>query len=267
MYDRCVKAKVRRLEPATTYYYRFIHTREDGRYVSPVGRTRTAPAADSRRQAALRRRSRARTSTAATTTATPTWLTMELDFIIHLGDYIYETTGDPKLPGDLGQVGRVHRQGRRDRLQRGHRTSEYYAASERSATTASCTARTAPTPPLRKVHENLPDDLHVGRPRVLGRLPPGRRRLLRRPQVDEKDTDRRRAANQAWFEYMPIDFADEDFEYHPNQPFPGDIQIYRDFTFGKHLRLVMTDLRSYRTDHLIPEDGVPRRRRARPRPS
>ncbi len=28
--------------------------------------------------------------------------------------------------------------------------------------------------------------------------------------------------------------------------YPDDITIYRDFRFGKHVHLVMTDLRSYR---------------------
>src|SRR5262249_48406227 len=34
-------------------------------------------------------------------------------------------------------------------------------------------------------------------------------------------------------------------------------KLYRDFRFGKHLHLLLTDYRSFRPDHPIPEDGFP----------
>jgi alkaline phosphatase D len=34
-------------------------------------------------------------------------------------------------------------------------------------------------------------------------------------------------------------------------------RIYRDFDFGKNLKLVVTDLRTFRPDHVIPEDAYP----------
>ncbi|MCA9659194.1 MAG: alkaline phosphatase D family protein, partial [Myxococcales bacterium] len=72
------------------------------------------------------------------------------------------------------------------------------------------------------------------------------------------DEARRKAANQAWFEYMPVDYPeDEDFRYDASAPFPGDIRIYRDLTFGKHLHVVLTDLRTYRADHVVDEAGFP----------
>ena len=103
MYDRCVKVKVRGLEPATTYYYRFIHSRDDGRFVSPVGRTRTAPAADA--DAKLRfavvscQDFNGRYYNGYARMAAE-----ELDFFVHLGDYIYETTGDPSFQKTGGRV-------------------------------------------------------------------------------------------------------------------------------------------------------------------
>jgi alkaline phosphatase D len=76
--------------------------------------------------------------------------------------------------------------------------------------------------------------------------------------LDEHDLDRRKAANQAWFEYMPTDYNDNpDFRYDPDVDFPDDLKIWRDFTFGQHLHLVLTDLRSRRTDHVIPENAFP----------
>ena len=40
--------------------------------------------------------------------------------------------------------------------------------------------------------------------------------------------------------------------------------IYRDFPYGTNLHLVLGDSRTYRPDHLVPEDAYPRRDRRRP---
>ena len=93
--DFTVKVDVRGLLPGRTYYYRF---RALGG-ASRVGRTRTAPSgADA--PACASRWSRARASRTATSTAiarSPTQL--DLDAVVHLGDYIYEY-GD----GEYGDV-------------------------------------------------------------------------------------------------------------------------------------------------------------------
>ncbi len=252
-FDRCAKAKVRGLTPATTYYYRFIHTRADGRYVSPVGRTKTAPAADS--DAKLRFAfASCQDFNGRYYNAYAHMATMELDFIIHLGDYIYETTGDPSFQDTTGRASTFSDKAGAIGFNLGT-PKEYYAASSLSNYRELYRTYRA-DPSLRKIHETVPmiciwddhefsDDGHGASATYFD----GRK--------DENDPDRRRHANQAWFEYMPVDFQTEDFEYDPEQPVPGDIQIYRDFTFGKHMRLVMTDLRSHRTDHLIPEQAFP----------
>ena len=252
-FDRCVKAKVRGLAAATTYYYRFIHTRMDGRFVSPVGRTRTAPAADAD--------ARVRFAVISCQDFNGRYYngyahlaSMEIDFIIHLGDYIYETTGDPTFQKTSGRATSFTDKAGAIVFNEGT-DKEYFAA--RTLDNYRELYRTYRSDPaLRKIHETVPmintwddhefsDDAHGAVATYLD----GRE--------DETDPDRRKAANQAWFEYMPVDFQDEGFEYDPAAPFPGDIQIYRDFVFGKHARLVMTDLRSYRTDHLIAEDAFP----------
>jgi alkaline phosphatase D len=77
-------------------------------------------------------------------------------------------------------------------------------------------------------------------------------------EQDETDAERRKAANQAWFEYQPVDYAGQaDFVYDPAASVPDDIQIWRDFAFGKHVHLVMTDLRSHRADGIVPEEALP----------
>jgi alkaline phosphatase D len=104
--------------------------------------------------------------------------------------------------------------------------------------------------------------------------------------LDETDQTRRVAASQAWFEYVPVqlsgaegvvgvasqakDFTpvtvkdaaftaanDDNFVAEDNNAKAvGAITIYRSFRFGKHVELVMTDQRSYRSDHAIPEDLI-----------
>ncbi|MBK7830199.1 MAG: alkaline phosphatase D family protein [Nannocystis sp.] len=253
MYDRCVKVKVRGLAPATTYYYRFIHSRDDGRFVSPVGRTRTAPAADA--DAKLRfavvscQDFNGRYYNGYARMAAE-----ELDFFIHLGDYIYETTGDPSFQKTGGRVATFTDKAGAIVFNEG--TDKEYFAAKSLSNYRELYRTYRSDPALRKIHETVPmiatwddheftDDCHGD----VATYYDGRQ--------DETSPDRRKAANQAWFEYMPVDFQEEDFEYDPAAAFPGDIQIYRDFVFGKHMHLVMTDLRSHRTDHLIPEDAFP----------
>jgi alkaline phosphatase D len=103
---------------------------------------------------------------------------------------------------------------------------------------------------------------------------------------DEGSQARKLAANQAWFEYIPAqltgapgvanvtqdakDFAlpstgvvdarfggpnaDNFVDEANNVAAVGSMTIYRSLRWGKHVELVMTDQRSYRSDHAIPED-------------
>ncbi|MFN3586122.1 MAG: alkaline phosphatase D family protein, partial [Moraxellaceae bacterium] len=66
--------------------------------------------------------------------------------------------------------------------------------------------------------------------------------------ANNSQPNRRRNANQAWFEFMPADivFSETDSSFQ-------NIRIYRDLKFGTVVHLVMTDQRLYRTDHLIAE--------------
>ena len=102
--------------------------------------------------------------------------------------------------------------------------------------------------------------------------------------LDEAEQVRKLAASQAWFEYVPAhltgatgvagvpseakDFAPatvRDAAFTPpnaenfvdeenNARAIGAMTIYRSLRFGKHVELVMTDQRSYRSDHAIPEE-------------
>ena len=102
--------------------------------------------------------------------------------------------------------------------------------------------------------------------------------------LDEPEQRRRVAASQAWFEYVPVqltgaggvsgvpsqakDFRpvavadaaftapnDDNFVDEPNNAAAiGAITVYRSLRFGKHVELVLTDERSFRSDHAIPEE-------------
>ena len=252
-FGHCVKARIAKLESATHYFYRFHYTTADGKDVSSLtGRTKTAPAADAdvtvrfavascqdyigRYYHPYRHMAR-----------------QDLDFFVHLGDYIYETSGDPDFQGgnaarnvtfqdEAGAIsfddGKFHAA----KTLGNYRDLYQTYRSDRD---------------LQRVHERFPmiaiwddheftDDAY------------GENGTYSDGEEDEYDAQRRRDADQAWFEYMPVDFAaGPDYRFDPSLSFPDNIKIYRDFEFGKHMHLVMTDLRRYRPDHIIAEDAFP----------
>ena len=71
---------------------------------------------------------------------------------------------------------------------------------------------------------------------------------------NKQETARRRAANQAWVEYTPVDFGDVSFD--ASSAAFTNIRIYRDFRFGANLHLVMTDERLYRDNHVVDEAAI-----------
>ena len=78
-------------------------------------------------------------------------------------------------------------------------------------------------------------------------------------RVNERDPQRKRAAERAFFEYVPCEIglnAQGELEITEEILYPNT-QIYRSFRFGAHLDLVLTDYRTHRPDHLIPEDAFP----------
>ncbi|MGK4003022.1 alkaline phosphatase D family protein [Sorangium sp. So ce1036] len=254
-FDHCVKVKVTGLTPGTTYYYRFYYTTGDACYRSRMGRTRTAPAPDEdvpvrfafvSCQDYIGRYYNAYAALAKE----------ELDFVVHLGDYIYETTGDPSFQSASSER-TVTFSDADGALALTSADGEPYHAARTLSNYRELYRTYRSDPKLQAVHERFPmiatwddhefsNDCHGATATYFD----GR-------QV-ETDEERRKAANQAWFEYMPVDYPEgDDFAYDREVKHPDDIKIYRDFTFGKHVHLVMTDLRSYRADHLIPEDAFP----------
>jgi alkaline phosphatase D len=254
-HDHCVRVKVTGLVAGTRYYYRFEHA---GTF-SRTGRFKTAAAPSSAVPV--------RFAIVSCQDFVGRWYNSllklletendDLDFVVHLGDYIYETTGDPSfmMASDERRVTFTE-------------TSSAIALEEDGQTFWAARSldnyrelyRTYRSDPvLQQVHERFPfivtwDDHEFSNDcwQDVATYTAGRQ--------DERDTLRRAASEQAFLEYQPI-ARDHETEgaldgESREQLFPAN-RIYRDFRFGLHVHLVMTDTRSYRPDHPIPETAWP----------
>ena len=242
-FDFTLRVKVTGLEAFTPYFYRF----KSRLVASPAGRTKTAPAADqdvnvrfafASCQDFIGRYYHAWKVLAAEPA---------VDFVLYLGDYIYETNGDPDfqqvapdraieipegiqlLPADnpavkaastLGDYRGIYKQYRRD-------------------------------PDLKKIHALYPFICIWDDHEFANDCWQDHSTDFNEEQGDEKNPARRHAASQAWFEYQP---ADVTFDAAATPP--ADLAIHRSLRYGKHLELFLTDQRSFRSDHVIPEGGA-----------
>ncbi|HYQ18549.1 MAG TPA: alkaline phosphatase D family protein, partial [Polyangiaceae bacterium] len=258
--DHCLLVRVGGLEPATTYYYRFTCTSVDGVAYSRVGRTRTAPAEDSEApvkfavvccQDFVGKYFHAARHVAE----------QDVDFVLHLGDYIYETTGDPSFQSETEERS-VRFSAPEEALTLG-RDGQTYLAARSLSNYRDLYKLYRSAPDLQALHERHPiiaiwddhefsDDSHGDVATYLD------------GSADETSLERRAAADQAWFEYMPVDYTPRDGDavsvagkLDKQAAFPDNFIIYRSFVFGQHLELVLTDLRRFRPDHLVPEDAPP----------
>lgn len=242
-YDFTVRAKVTNLTPSTPYFYRFVA----GQDISTVGQSKTTPAA----------------------TATPAelkfaWLTCQdwsvnhwgamemlakedIEFFVHLGDYIYESVGASFQAGIAEAAHKAITLA--DGIKYGG--SAIYANSVNDYRSLYKTYRSDAR--LQALHAKCPmiaiwddhefsDDCWQDHQTYTNE--------------NKQETSRRRNANQAWAEYMPVDFGDVSFDL--NKAGYDNIRIYRDFKFGSLMHLVMTDQRLYRDDHVVPEQTFAR---------
>lgn len=260
-FDHCVKARITDLEPGTTYYYRFVYEAERATVTSRVGRFRTAPGSESDVTVRFGVMSCqdyvGRYYHALAHAAKQDW-----DFFLHLGDYVYETT-----PAD--DTSASERRVRFRDPDAALPLSERYSADgelEGEATYLAAQSldnyrdlyRTVRSDrKLQRLHEStamiaIPDDHEFANDAH------GQTATYFNGLRDELSPERRKNADQAWFEYMPVDYADDpEFVFDRDVAFPDDLRVYRDFRFGKHVHVVMTDLRRYRADHVIPEGAFP----------
>ena len=253
-YDGVVKIKVDGLMPYHDYYYQF----SVGENTSPIGRTRTAPDP---------------TSGQAVRFAVVycqdyvgryfnTYLKMlldhdeDIDFIVHLGDYIYETTGDPQFQ-DPDSDRKIIFEDIDGAIPLGSEVDPYYAAA--SLSNYRDLYRTYRTDEmLQQVHERWPmmviwDDHEYSNDFW------GATATYSNGRTDEYDVERKQNSERAFYEWVPIDAGLNEegvLDIGADDLYPSAM-IYRDLIYGSNLHLVLTDLRNFRPDHLIAEDAFP----------
>ncbi|MBN3722612.1 alkaline phosphatase D family protein [Burkholderia sp. Ac-20379] len=239
-FDFTVRAKVTGLNAAATYYYRFVA----GGDVSAAGTAKTAPAAGS---------SVSKVRFAWFTCQDWTvnhWQALsliaaesDLDFVVHLGDYIYESVG---ASFQAGAAEPAHTQ---ITLPDGIALpagAGIYANSLADYRTLYRTYRSDAR--LQTVHQRFAmipiwddhefsDDCWQDHQTYTN--------------ANAQQTSRRRSASQAWAEYMPIDWSD--VQFNQNNPAYTNISIYRSFSYGNLMDLVMTDERLFRDQHVMSE--------------
>ncbi|MHB1310200.1 MAG: alkaline phosphatase D family protein, partial [Limisphaerales bacterium] len=253
-HDGCVKVRVEQLQPWTTYWYRFVY---QGNHTSALGRTKTAPAPDAAQpvrfaflncQDYVGRYYNTLAHLVSHEANT-------LDFIVYLGDYVYETTGDPSFQ-TTGSTRKITFGDTAGAIALGSGETTYQAAS--SLDNYRDLYRTYRSDRvLQRLHELFPviaiwDDHEFSNDhwRETAAYFNGVR--------PEADVDRKRHAEQAYFEYLPVDVGldDQGVKVDETVLYPNT-RLYRDLQFGQYLHLLMTDYRTYRPDHLIAEDAFP----------
>jgi alkaline phosphatase D len=224
-HDWTVKVRVRSgvLVPFTTYWYRF---RALGT-VSRVGRFKTLPDPATSMDRLRLGYVSCQDYTAGRFTALRKLGDADVDYVLHLGDYIYETVSDPQF----------QRRGPRDRQLRlpggGVRaeTLDDYRWMYRTYRA---------DPDLQRLHERFAviaiwDDHEFANDGY------GIHDTDTTDEQANADPARRSAASQAWTEYVPADVT-----FDPHAPPLEQLRIYRSFVFGDLAELVLTDERLYR---------------------
>ncbi|NTX37927.1 alkaline phosphatase D family protein [Myxococcus sp. CA033] len=257
--DHALKVKVTNLSPRTTYYYRFTFETGGQKYTTATGRTRTAPAAGddvavkfafASCQDYIGRYYNA-------------WqrllqLDEDLDFVVFLGDYVYETTGDPSFQSG-GDTRTVKFSEPEKALKVGTGLRAFFAANSLSNyRDLYKTLRTDKI--IQKVHERYPfiviwDDHEFSDDSW------GPNATYLDGRASELQLERKQNSERAFFEYIPLDNTNsaEGAMDPAAAPVYPNTRVYRDFEFGKALKLAVADYRTFRPDHLIPEDAYPGR--------
>lgn len=240
--DHTLRLKLIELEPYATYYYRFVARSVQ----SETGRTKTAPSKDQDVTVRFAFAS-CQDFNGRYYHAYKALLEEEddVDFVLHLGDYIYETEGDPRFQDPTSDRRVVMPNG----LEVGE--EEKFKAALTLADYRAIYKQYRSDPDLRQAHARFPFICTWDDHEFADDSWQDHSTHFDEAEGDEKDATRRHHATQAWFEYIPADV-----EFDEAASFPDDIQVYRQLRYGKHVDIVITDQRYYRDDHLITEAEV-----------
>ncbi len=256
-HDGSIKVKVTALTAGTVYFYRFIYQDAQGRkWASRTGRTRTAHAPGDDvpvRFAVLNCQDYI--GRYWNTMQRLAQLDLDLDFMLAVGDYIYETTGDKSF--QTPTAGRSI-------------TFTDQAGAETVGTGAGAFQAARSVDNYRQLYQTYKSDRNLATLHEMYAVIAtwddheysddcwGDVATYTAGVKNEKDTERRRNAEQAFFEFMPVDdgAASGVIDTQRSALYPN-VKLWRSLSFGKNLELIMTDYRSFRPDHLIPEDAFP----------
>jgi len=206
-----VHVEVNGLEPDRPYWYRFMA----GDATSPIGRTRTAPAADAMPEKLNFAFASCQHWESGLYTAYEHMAQEDLDLVVHLGDYIYENGGRD------GGV-RRHTEGEIMTLADYRNRHAQYKTDEH----------------LQRMHALCPW-LVVWDDHELDNNCAGD--ICEKPDVTVADFLIRRAnAYQAYYEHMPLRKA--------SLPSGPNMKLYRSVPYGRLANFAMLDTRQYRSD-------------------
>src|SRR5690606_23311712 len=228
-HDHCVRVRLDSLEPATDYFYRFVYPSPSGRHGSRVGKFKTAAQAEADAPARFAVMS-CQDYSARYFHCQALASQLDLDFFVFLGDYIYETADAPSFQQANAERSVVFDDADGALVVEGSGEQTYYAA--RSLDNYRQLYRTyRQDRNLQALHEQLAM-VAVWDDHELPNDGYGQNATHPDGRLPELDPARRANADQAWFEYMPVDYpAGPDFEYDRDAPFPENLRIYRDFHF------------------------------------
>jgi alkaline phosphatase D len=231
--DWTVKVKIEHdaLNPFSTYEYRFIL---DGT-ASRTGRFKTLPAPDAQVPAIRFGYVSCQDYTNGFYNAHRYLADEDLDFVVHLGDYIYESVHDGSFQN--GQVRPIKLPSGRDHAEELVDYRDLYKIYKSD-------------PDLQRLHERF-SFVSIWDDHEFANDSYGAYDTDSDNEGQNFAPERRLAANQAWAEYTPTAVG-----FNPDGGPIGSIQLYRSLQFGDLIDLVLTDERLYRDK---PPCGIGRR--------
>jgi alkaline phosphatase D len=218
-----VHVDARGLEPGRGYFYRFRALGE----ISPVGRTKTAPAA--RDDAAALRFGIVNCQDFQNGYWPAYWgvADEDLDVVLHLGDYIYEYDPSSRFPD------RNHTLPATPGLDQLVTLDDYRNRHAQYKTDPALQAAHAAVPWIATWDDHETENNYAG---LVDEIDD----TGAKKQTVAEFARQRAAAYQAYYEHMPIRA-----ELHPGR---ADLRIFRRFDFGRLARFNVLDTRQYRTD-------------------
>jgi len=209
-FGHSVHVEVKGLKPGRWYWYRFMV----GSAVSPIGRTRTAPALNARLERLGFAFASCQHYETGYFTAYKHLADEQLDFVVHLGDYIYEGAPAANRPRKHNSPEIISLEDYRNR----------YALYKSD-------------PDLKLAHAAFPwivtwDDHEVDN-NYANDVPEDK-------QTRSAFLERRAHAYQAYYEHMPLRRS--------SLPRGSELRLYRRLRFGDLAEFSVLDTRQYRTD-------------------